>query len=95
MQTVEISKVTLPKNFLFDKLKIFAKFVTRNIFLGEISFDHQQYRHERVVFLNVTLKLPQGRDQIILGAQVSIVNLEVPEVEIPLDLNVLGEDKNM
>ena len=95
MQTVEISKVTLPKYFLFDRLKLFAKLVTRSIFLAEISFDSQQYMHERVVFLNVSLKLPYERDQFVLEMQVSIVNLDVPGVEIPIDLNVLGEEKTI
>lgn len=82
-----IERITLPRQFLFDSLRLYAKFQSTAVDLLTLRFDLTQASAERIIPLNVQLKVPSARSKFTLVLQVKIINMRIPTSEIIVDLS--------
>jgi hypothetical protein len=83
----QIERITLPRQFLFDSLRLYAKFQTTAVDLLTLRFDLAQAAMERTIPLNVQLKVPSARCKFTLVLQVRIINMRISPSEVSVDLS--------
>ena len=83
----QIERLILPRQFLFDSLRLYAKFQSTAVDLLAIRFDLTQSTTERNIPLNVQLKVPSVRSKFTLVLQIRIINMRIPPSEINVDLS--------
>lgn len=83
----QIERVTLPRQFLFDSLRLYAKFQSTAVDLLTLMFDLTQASAERIIPLNVQLKIPSARSKFTLVLQVKIINMRISTSEVFIDLS--------
>lgn len=83
----QIERITLPRQFLFDSLRLYAKFQSTAVDLLTLRFDLTQASAERIIPLNVQLKVPSTRSKFTLVLQVRIINMRIPTSEVTVDLS--------
>jgi hypothetical protein len=83
----QIERLILPRQFLFDSLRLYAKFQSTAVDLLAIRFDLTQSTTERNIPLNVQLKVPSVRSKFTLVLQIRVINMRIPPSEINVDLS--------
>lgn len=84
---LQIERIALPRQFLFDSLRLYAKFQTTAVELLSSRFDLAQASAERTIPINIQLKVPSVRSKFALVLQVRIINMRVPPAEVIVDLS--------
>lgn len=82
----EVERIILPKHFLFDSLQLYAQFQSAAATLAQLKFDILQSQAERVVGLNVQLKVPRVRSKFKMVMMVKIINMRIRPCEVEVDL---------
>jgi hypothetical protein len=83
----QIEKIRLPKQFLFDSLRLYAQFQSASVDLLHLRFDLSKSSNERNVPLNVQLKVPSVRSKFTLVMQIRIINMRIRPSEVVVDLS--------
>ena len=80
MNHIQIEHIKLPNPFLFNELKLYAKFVTSTSLLASLPFTPHLYSSPREVPINIKLKLPSERSRFVLRLEATIINMQIPGV---------------
>lgn len=89
----QVERIVLPRQFLFDSLRLYAKFQSATVDLISLGFDLSQSTNERIIPLNVQLKIPLTRTKFSLVLQVKIINMRVPPSEVTVDLAITDSNQ--
>lgn len=84
----QVERIVLPRQFLFDSIRLYAKFQSTAVDLLALRFDLSQATTERNIPLNVQLRIPFTRSKFSLVMQVRIINMRVPPCEVTVDLAI-------